>query len=427
MRDWIPKSRLWKSLLFGGAALVILGLCLARPALLEYRLWQARRALNDRDAQQALAWLESAEHLDANRSDVHFWKARAYRRLGLYDKVRSALDHAARLGHSIDQLKREDLMALAQSGQFSKAESHLPNLLMDAGQDGPEICEAFVRGYMNAFRLDRALELLDAWQVDYPDDPQPHFCRGVFRERQENWPEATEAFRRALELAPHRDDVRLHLAQVLREQRQYQEAEEHYRFCLERKPDEPEVLAGWGECLRDQRKLDQARQVFARLLERSPDHFDSRLAMGEIELDSSHAQQALRWLVPAADERPHNANVRFALANALSQSGQGEQAREHFEFAAASQTAKIRVQSLLPRVVDEPDNVEYRYEIGVNLLKYGEPSNGVVWLRSALEVDPDHRPAHTALADYYRDQGNDTLAARHRHLTKEARQSDHGP
>ena len=57
-------------------------------------------------------------------------------------------------------LKREELLTLAQTGQLSKAEPHLPKLLIDAREDGPEICEAFVRGYLDTFRLDRAFELL---------------------------------------------------------------------------------------------------------------------------------------------------------------------------------------------------------------------------------------------------------------------------
>ena len=426
MRYWIPKSRSPKFLLIGLGLLAVLGLFFARPGLLEYRLWQARRALNDREARQALVWLDAAERLDADCSDVHFFKARAYRRLGEYDKVGTALDRALRLGHSVDQAKREDLMTLAQNGQLSKAEPHLPKLLIDADEDGPEICEAFVRGYLNAFRVNSAFKLLDSWQADYPDDPQPHYCRGIFREYRKSWSEAADSFRRALELAPHRHDVRLHLARVLREQHQYQEAEEHYRQCLEKKTDEPEALAGLGECLRDEGKLEQAREVFARLLEGSPDHFDGRLAVGEMELDAGRPEEALRRLEPLADERPHDSNVRYALAKALSQAGQAERAREHFKFAAAAQEAKIRVESLLRRVIDEPSNVEGRYEIGTLLLKYGDASTGSSWLRSVLQFDPDHRATHAALADYYREQGNAALAAKHRRLAETAEKSDHG-
>lgn len=420
----MPKKRL--VLLMGLGLLGVFCLWFARSGLLEYRLWQARRALEQREAQQALARLEAAERLDADCSEVHFWKARAYRRLGEYDKVRFSLDQARRLGHSVDELKREEVMTLAQNGQLAKAEPRLPELLIDAGRDGPEICEAFVRGYLDAFRLEQAFKLLDGWQADYPDDPQPHYFRGLFWEHQQSWLKAADSFRRALELAPQRCDVRLHLARVLREKYQYREAGEHYQLCLEKQPDDPEALAGWGKCLRDEGETERAREVFARLLEGSPDHFDGRLAMGKLELDAGHLQQALHWLEPTADERPYDFNVRFALAKALSQAGHPERAREHYEFAAASQEAKIRVESLLRRIANEPQNVECRYEIGQKLLTYGEPSIGVVWLRSVLELQPDHRLAHEALSHYYRKKGNDALAAKHRRLAGTARKDDGG-
>ena len=424
---WMPKSRSRRNLLIGLGLVALLSCCFAPHGLLEYRLWQARRALSDRNTQQALVWLEWAERLDANRSDLHFWKARAYRHFGKYDKFQSCLDRALRLGCSIDRAKREELLTLAQSGQISKAEPYLPKLLVDAGEDGPEICEAFVTGYLNAFRVDRAFKLLDVWQADYPDDPQPHYCRGMFWERQENWAEASDSFRRAFALAPRRFDVRLHLARALRKQHQYKEAAQHYQFCLKVKPDAPDVLADWGQYLRDRGDTEQAHEVFARLLKEAPDYFDAQLAMGEMELDAGHPQEALQWLEPAAADRPYDCNVRHALGKALFETGQADRAKEHFEFAAGSQAAKARVGALLQRVVQDPNNVECRYEIGTTMLKFGVPSVGVVWLRSVLDIRPDHRPTHAALADYYRQQGNDALATAHRHLAEKPQEQKSGP
>ncbi len=424
MRCWIPKSWTRKLLLLGVGLLVVSGFWFARPGLVEYRLWRARRALKEREAQQALVYLEAAERLDANRAETHFWMARAYRRLGQYDQVHVHLDRAFELGHSVDQLKREELMTLAQNGQLSKAEPHLPKLLIDGGEDGPEICEAFVRGYLDAFQLDRAFELLDGWQADYPDDPQPHYFRGLFWEHELRFSDAADSFGRALELAPHRIDVRLHLARALRERHRYSEAVEHYRRCLEKKPDEPEALAGWGECLRAEGKLEEAREVFVRLLEKSPDDFHGRLAMGEIELHGGRPQQALRWLRAAAEQRPYDFKARYALAQALDKTGHPQQAREHFKFAAASEQAKLHVQALLSHLADEPNNVTYRYEIGTTLLKYGDPSVGAVWLRSVLDLKPDHRETHAALARYYSGQGDDAQAAKHRRLAQAARQDN---
>jgi hypothetical protein len=42
--------------------------------------------------------------------------------------------------------------------------------------------------------------------------------------------------------------------------------------------------------------------------------------------------------------------------------------------------------------------VELRYEIGAILLQYGRPQEGVVWLESVLQIQPDHQRARDALA-----------------------------
>jgi Tfp pilus assembly protein PilF len=47
-----------------------------------------------------------------------------------------------------------------------------------------------------------------------------------------------------------------------------------------------------------------------------------------------------------------------------------------------------------------------RYEIGTTLLEFGTPELGAKWLRTVLELQPDHQGAHRALARYYEAQGD---------------------
>ena len=54
---------------------------------MRYRLWRARGAIQDRDFERAITWLEQAERLDGNRSEVSLLRARLARRLGELDQT----------------------------------------------------------------------------------------------------------------------------------------------------------------------------------------------------------------------------------------------------------------------------------------------------------------------------------------------------
>jgi tetratricopeptide (TPR) repeat protein len=309
------------------------------------------------------------------------------------------------------------LLLLAQAGQIAPNDPELAALMLDPGDDALEIYEALVRGYLETFHVGPALMLLDAWQADYPDDPQSYFYRGLIWTHQKEWPDAAAAFRNVLRLAPARYDARLHLARVLREDYRYREALWHYRRCVEEQED-PEALLGWGLCLQALGESEEAREVFLRLLAQVPDHYEGRLAIGKLDFSYGRAEEAVQWLEPAAKQRPYDVDVRHTLAWALLSAGEKERAREHFRFAVKAQEAAMRVENLMARVDQSPNNVELRYEIGATLMQYGQLPAALAWFHSALQLAPHHRPTHQALAECYSRQGNHEAAAEHRRMAE---------
>ena len=394
-------GRFRKLLLLGLCLVIVAGVVLVRPVTVEYRIWQARRAWAKQDAETALAWLELAERLDPNRSKTQFWMARVYRRLGQMDRAHERLTRASELGHPAQALRHDELLTLAQSGKIPLAHPEVLALMMDPGADAPDLYEALVQGALQTFRLGDAMSLLEAWEGDQAANSQPPFYRGLVLSHQDDWLGAVGSFRRALALAPERDDVRLHLARALRERYQYRQAIRHYRRYLVNKEHDPEALLGLAMCLDAMGKSDEAREKYALVLAMVPDHGEARLAIGELELSYGKAEQALRWLEPAAEQSPYEYNLRLALAWALQTAGQPARAREHFEFAVRAQAAANQLKHLVRRAAQDPENVELRYAIGTTLLRYGPPEDGVVWLESVLQLQPDHQRARDALTDYY--------------------------
>ena len=73
-----------------------------------------------------------------------------------------------------------------------------------------------------------------------------------------------------------------------------------------------------------------------------------------------------------------------------------------------------RMNQLISGLQSTLNDPNVHHQIAVISLRSGQPAEGVKWLQSALQVDPNHLQSHQALATYYQANGNPILAARHR-------------
>ncbi len=108
-------------------------------------------------------------------------------------------------------------------------------------------------------------------------------------------------------------------------------------------------------------------------------------------------------------KQPFDSGLRY-LANALVAAGQHEEAKRHFEtVSAAKQQLKI-INQLKDTLSKTRDSADLRYEIGWRLLKFDDPVQGELWLRGALEIEPDHEKSRSALVEHYQNTGKSDLA-----------------
>lgn len=391
-------------------------LCYWRPIVTGIQLARVESALRRREPTRAVELLGWAQQMAPNDSRVHLLSARAYRHLGQFDQVHAHLLRASELGYPAVLLEREQLLALAQTGQLRHSETQLPSLLATAGADAPEICEAFILGYFANFRLNLAFRLLDAWQADYPNDSRPHVLRGNCWSALRKWPEAIAEYEQALALSPNDYEARLRLAEMLMELRRYDEAATHLQRAMARSGGDDRARFTWGRCLRNLGRADEARAALSNLLQRDPEHIEARFEMGELEWSAGRPADAVKWLEPIVRAQPYDTRFRNALARALRSLGQESAAKPHFEFVERSVKPMERVTQLLDDVKARPDDPNVRFEIGSILRQYSSPEDGARWLRSTVELEPGHVRAHAALADHYEQVGDHERARHHRAL-----------
>lgn len=396
-------------------ALVAGGLIAWRPLLRTHQLSQARLALEDREPAQALQYLHAARQLAPEHAEAHFQMARAYRRLGQLDRVHESLSTAWRLGYDVAALKREQWLVLAQTGELKDAERQLAGLLRDPQEtQAAEISEALVRGYFANLRFAEAKQMLDAWQEDYPRDAEPHFLRGYYLEALSRDKDALAEYERGLEKSPRRTDARLRLCGVLVRQQDFARAERELLRCLDERPLDLQVQVEWAGYLFAVGRLDEAQNAFQQILIRAPDNEEALRRMGQIELAAQRPEEALRWLRPAVEKNPCDVAVRNVLAQALQAAGRSTEAETHLQYVEKAERELRQLDFWLPEVLERPGDVSLRYKIGITVLRYRSAADGVRWLKTVLEIEPDHHETHRALAEYYAQLEDLPAAERHR-------------
>lgn len=378
----------------------------------------ARRALQDRDADKALDATREAARMTPHNGEVHFTMARAFRRQGQLDKMRDSLERAAKFGVTRNRIQREEWMAMAQAGQLKEARPYLSELLMNPGGDGPEICEAYVKGYFLIYQFPEAFQILDAWEKDYPSDPQPHVFRATASSEVANWNATAKSLRRALELAPNRNDIRIELATTLRILKETDEAAQLLEQARKSQPNNPEVLVGWAQVLRDRGQVDQAQSMLDRVLQEVPKHVVALRLLGEIHSSAGRFTEAIQLLEDCVAIKSKDEKARYALGTALQGVGRASEAKQHFEFVAKTVEANHRLDQLLTAVRIKNDDVAARFEIAEVLRVTGEPQERLLWLRSVIALDPAHKAAHAELAKCYAELGNLEESKKHSRLAE---------
>lgn len=399
-------------------SLLVIALCVAMPGLSRtLQTVLAERALREQDAEAALEWLDSIPEWNRD-GKTHLLYASAHRKQGKFDLVRAHLQTAWDCGVLVELLEREQWLTQARAGQMGEAEPHLGKLLQDPRDDGQEICECFVTGYLLNYQFSRAAPILSAWEAEFPTDPRPHELKGIWLQDSERWSEAVACYEKALVLDPGKTRIRCGMAACLRELHDYDEAKRQFLQCLKETPDDSQLLIQWGEWLLSNGQVKDSKAVLQKVLDLEPGNHEARIAMAKTLLMDGAARDAVRTLQQLYHENPSSSAIQYSLASALQASGMTDQAAEMYQRVNAAEKKLRRKQELVDGLMQNPDQPEVRYEIAMISMNHESPVEGLRWLLSVVDLNPRHAAAHAALADYYHGIGKFELEEKHRELAK---------
>lgn len=367
-------------------------------------LYRGRQLRARREHQAASWWLDLAGPWTFRRADeLTLERARVHRRLGELDEAERLLARARELQADPDQLEREQLILKAQRRDFTKVSRHWTRLFQNSADDGPEISKAYVEWCLSQLRLQSALRVLDAWALDFSQDPDPHFLRAQVFQHLLRWSDATDELRVALELDPDRNDIRLQLGRTLMRQMQLDEARRLLAECFEQSPAHLQAALAYTDCLIRLGRIKDARDVIERALPAHPDSAQALHVVGKLELMERHPRQAAKLLEKAWRLKPEDHTIRYSYAQALSQAGEVEQAAPHFRAVKLAAPRMLELENLVAQVSSRPRDLQLRMRIAEILWHFKSREEATAWFRSIRVIDPRHEGARAALNSEHKD------------------------
>ncbi len=367
--------------------------------------------------------LKASEHLEAclqtwpRDPDVLFLAARALGRLDDFEKAEVYLKQCEATPRLAENVALQRILLRAARGDVDGVRGYCRALIDQDHAALPLLFEAMVRGYLRVYRLAEATRLLEEWQKRQPDNPQALLLLGRLHEQLNNHAEAAAAFQRVLEADTDQSEARLLLAAVLLDLRKAQEALPHVERLREELPRHRLVQVFLARCLDQVGRQAEALGVLDELLERQPAYAPALAERGKLAVRAGDLELAESLLQEACLREPGDYSAHYQLYLCLTLRDKKVQAKEVLERMTQIDDNQTLIREIttakMPRA---PHNPDVHQELGTALMRTGSVEEGLLWLQSALTLDPKHARTHQALADFYMRQGQLGRAARHRQL-----------
>jgi predicted Zn-dependent protease len=394
---------------------VVAVLCLIAPqAWAWYQLRAAHKALAKYHPDEARAALTACSRV-WDRPSVHLLACRAAWQAGDLGAAVAELRAAQQLTGATDETAFEWALLQAAGGNVREVEEYLQRRADQNPAAGPLVWEALAVGYLRIYRTLDAMSCLNHWLKREPDNVRALELRGQTYVTGRGVVRGTDDFRRVLERDPTRRATRWRLAEALVSLGGYEEAVGHLEVFSRDAPDDPKAAALLARCYFFVGRQDDARRLLDDTLARHPDDGLCLRTRGQFALIDKQQAEAERWLRRAVAAMPEDHQSHWLLFEALRQQGKLEEAKEQNRRAEEVKERVSRLTELQSRKLAEfPLDPAVHYEMGMILVQTGRGEVGERWFLTALELDPNHRPSHAALASYYESRGEREKAAFHR-------------
>jgi tetratricopeptide (TPR) repeat protein len=411
----------WRKAFF---LLVLTGLLcyLAYGQVTTYRVTRhtkaADQALAQFDFQKAQSELEAALQIRPDDAQLHLRLASVARRSNQFELAEEHIRESQQISGESQESLLEFAMLKAQRGDLTGSQDFLLSQLRNNTPEAPLILEALAQGAMHNHLLGLAKNYLDELVERQPDHYLAFEWRGRFWELSISPERALEDYGKVIELRPSFLEARLNLAQVLIKLSRGDEAIEHLEVVRKQLPDDPMVLLGLARCWRQRGDLDKAEEFVARVLKSHPNIQEAVLMRGIIYLDLSKNEAAEPVLRRAVKLAPYDRESNFQMAKCLRLLGRESEEKPYTDRVKEIDATRLELNRVTDQIRKSPNDPDLRRKAAELSLHCHRDSEALGWLEGALQINPKHKPTHSALADLYEQFGRSDLAAKHRQASQ---------
>jgi tetratricopeptide (TPR) repeat protein len=331
------------------------------------------------------------------------------------DDAVSAIGRATKLRFDSKLLRCLTAILHSRAGQFNDAEPILREAFAEATEPRAFVAQELARVYLKTFRLEQAAPVIEQWKLLAPENPLPYLWSNEIASRSgENAATLIGNYRESLARDPDLAKARLGLAEQLTRDRRYDEAEEEYHAYLKRHPRDVSALVGLGRNALQSGDHERASKRFEAALAVDPRYPDALKELAQIDMRLRRFSDACRRLEVLKEVAPYDPEIRYSYAQALRHSGDDLRSRHEFELAARFRREQDQIVELRHKLLKTPGDLAPRFELARWMLKHGHEKEGLAWTQEILRTDPNHRPTHWLLVDYYQKKSQLGLANYHR-------------
>jgi tetratricopeptide (TPR) repeat protein len=391
-------------------------------ALAHYRSWRAidavRQSLYRSDPDELISTVARLREDRPDDAELTYMLAVAHRRAAKTTLARQLLKTAQALGWPRKDIQRQQYLIRLQSGEIKETEEYLLALTAGAYPDNEatEIYECVAKSYLANMQIAETNACLDYWLHWQPDAVQPRVIKAELLSALHDFSGEIREYQGILQLDPENFKVRSRLGQSLLSANDLAGAREQFEACSQLRTDSGLVSLGLAICCRRTGEVAKAESLLQKALEGSLTRGEEALArfeLGQLALGKKDSQRAIECFQRAMELTPNSPRLNYAYGVALTRVGKKEQGNSYLEKSKAFDEQGQRFSELLDDIMRQPGSADLRCEAGKVALGMSNRTEAYRWFSSALHCDPDHKPSHKAMAEYYSQAGQKDLAQRH--------------
>jgi tetratricopeptide (TPR) repeat protein len=382
----LRKPKIGLAIVAGGVLITCLAAWGARYILGKYHWSSAEQAAREDRLEDARHYLQMCLNVWPNKLQVRLLAVRVARLRSDFEAALVQLQECNRIqqGKKCDRLQLEWDLFRVQTGGLPEVESRLRKRLENQDPQSPLILEAIALLFIQDYRFQIALGILNKWLEQEPNNIRALDWRGWVRAKLDFKLEAIQDYERVLEVCPQHWQTRVRLVEFLLQDHKIVEASSHLQILRKSHGADENVRLLLARCLAEQERTAEAQRLLDDLLTVHPDHAKALYERGKVTKEPANQEEYFRKAVRI---KPGFLEARYALYTCLQRQQRPVEAdRELDHYRKAKKEAEV-LKTVMRKLETDPKNPALLTQAAELIKKAGNNKLGAHFLSKALGPD----------------------------------------